>query len=249
MQVTCEIFKGTPGREGTGRFVTYTVEAEPSDMVLDVLETVYHRFDPSLAYRYACGVARCGECGMVINGEPCMACDRPVEPHLHIEPLRHLPAIRDTVIDRRQVFDHIRKNLPPAADVEDVPGKLEALGDAEAKQRIERSIRLTTCFECLICQSVCPRYLTDSDGFPGPLGLLMLAQMEENPAQAAIGGEWRRMLTAACLRCGKCVRHCPASKEPLKLALDLLGCAPRRAVRASFSEAGEVLVQEVPRDA
>ena len=90
MKIQCEIFKGVPGSENGG-FVTYMVDAEPNDMVLDVLESIYHQFDPTLAYRYACGIVRCGECAMRINGEPCMACDRKVEPALRIEPLNHLP--------------------------------------------------------------------------------------------------------------------------------------------------------------
>ena len=245
MQIQCEIFKSAPRETGKGQFVTYTVDAEPSDMVLDVLETIYHKYDPTLSYRYACGVARCGECAMVINGEPCMACDKAVEPVLRIEPLHHLPVIKDTVIHRRKVFDHIHEILPEAGNIENISQSLEALDEKKAKEKIENSIRLTTCFECLICQSECPRYLQDGDGFPGPLGLLMLAQMRENPAQKPISEHWQEMLTASCLHCGKCLRHCPASQKPLEFALSLLRCSPKRSVRVMTSPAGKTEVREV----
>ena len=246
MQVKCEIYKNVSGQNG--QFVTYIVEAEPSDMVLDILETIYREFDPDLGYRYACGIARCGECAMVINGEPCMACDKLAEPYLRIEPLRHLPIVKDTVIDRRRIFDHIKSILPPAEDLDGLPECLYTLDEQTASVKIENSIRLTTCYECLICQSKCPRYLSQSDDFPGPFGLLLYAQMLENPAQNPVEQSWTDWVTANCLHCGKCVRYCPADRNPLRYALQLLGCEPPKTVRVSASASGVPYVQEVSFD-
>lgn len=243
MRITCEIWKGTD--ETDGGFVTYEFEADPGDMVLDALETIYHEFDPTLSYRYACGIARCGECAMMINGVPYLACEKKVEPFMRIEPLRHLPLIKDTVIDRRKVFDHIQDLLPEACDVEEITQSLQKIDEKTAKEKIENSIRLTNCYECMICQAMCPRYREDGEDFPGPLGLLILMQMRENPAQRAFAKEWETMLSASCLSCGKCMRYCPAEKKPLRLALDLLECAPGTAVRYTCAGHGDVQIQEV----
>ena len=114
MKIQCEIWKAVPDRVQEGNFVTYELEAEPNDPVLDALVSIYQQYDPTLSFRYACGVARCGECAMLINGEPHMACDKAVEPSLRIEPLPRLPLIKDNVIDRRYLFAHIREILPKA---------------------------------------------------------------------------------------------------------------------------------------
>lgn len=243
MHITCEIWKGTD--EANGGFVTYQLEADAGDMVLDALETIYHEFDPALSYRYACGIARCGECAMVVNGVPYLACEKKVEPFMRIEPLQRLPRIKDTVIDRRKVFDHIDRLLPQACDIEDMVRNLQMIDDATAKEDIENSIRLTNCYECMICQSMCPRYLEDGTDFPGPLGLLILMQMRENPAQKPFGKEWEAMLSASCLSCGKCMRYCPAEKKPLRLALELLDRSPKTAVRYFYDGNGEQHIQEV----
>ena len=227
MEVKCEIYKAVPEDEGKGDFVSHTIVMEPSDTVLDLLTVIYQQYDPTLSFRYACGVVRCGECAMLVNGKPCMACDKAVEPVIRIEPLPRLPLIKDVVIDRRFVFDHIRRILPPASDVENILEQFESFDDETAHVMIENSIRLTTCFECLICQSSCPRYHWKSDRFPGPFGLLLLAQMKENPAQSPISDEVLEEMTADCLRCGRCVQCCPADKRPLELGLSILNLSPR----------------------
>ncbi len=243
MRITCEIWKGTD--EADGGFVTYEFETDPGNMVLDALETIYHEFDPTLSYRYACGIARCGECAMMVNGVPYLACEKKVEPFMRIEPLRRLPLIKDTVIDRRKVFDHIQDLLPEARDVEEIAQSLQKIDEKTAKEKIENSIRLTNCYECMICQAMCPRYREDGEDFPGPLGLLILMQMRENPAQRAFSKEWETMLSASCLSCGKCMRYCPAEKKPLRLALDLLERAPGTAVRYTCGGYRDARIQEV----
>lgn len=228
MKIKCDVWKSFSQGENSGTFVTYELDVEPNDMVLDVLIQIYQRYDPSLSFRYSCGIARCGECAMLINGVPSMACDRIVESELRIEPLHRLPIIKDLVIDRRQVFDHIYEILPTSENIKNLPSCLYNIEEHTAREKIENSIRLTTCFECLICQSCCPRYTIYSDNFPGPLGLLMLAQMLENPSHKPISDQEIDKLTKPCLSCGLCVKYCPAIRKPLNLALSLLNCAPKR---------------------
>jgi succinate dehydrogenase/fumarate reductase iron-sulfur protein len=236
MKIQCDIFKSDTSGTGKGKFVTYLVDADPSDTVLDVLIQIYHEQDPSLAFRFACGVAKCGECALSVNDIPCMACDKMVEPLMKIEPLNKLPVIKDLAVDRRHIYNQIHRMLPSAADFEDIPAHLQAFTPEDAHSRIENSIRLTNCFECMICQSNCPRYTPSRDGFVGPLGLLMLAQMHENPAQIPIDGAVLEELTTYCLRCGKCAKFCPAKEKPLILGLSLLGCAPKKYIRVLLTK-------------
>lgn len=240
MKIDCHILKANATGREAGHFVHYVIEAAPNDTVLDVLTTVYQQYEPDLAFRFACGVARCGECGLLVNGQPCLACDRIVEPELRIEPLGNMPVVRDTVVNRRHVFDQIERILPKGQTVDDMSGYEDDAGH----EKIENSIRLTTCYECMICQSVCPRYLAGSDMFAGPLGLLFLAQRQENPAAVSVPEDKVKEITYFCAHCGKCMKYCPAERKPLTLALNLLGCKTGEYYRVNLTEDGPVVQKQ-----
>lgn len=222
MKIKCDVFKFDPDSGMQGKFVTYMLEMEPSDTVLDALMQIYQDYDPALAFRYACGVVRCGECAMRVNGDPCLACEKSVEPEMRIEPLDNLPLIKDLVVDRRGVFDRIFKRLPRLSGVAATKAKLRNLDLKAAKESIEQSVQLSKCFECLICQSSCPIYAGEEETFVGPLGLLWLAQMSVNPANESIPSAEVKQLLAPCLRCGACSAKCPAEDDLISCALEIL---------------------------
>ena len=65
-----------------------------------------------------------------------MACDKAVEPVLRIEPLHHLPVIKDTVIHRRKVFDHIHEILPEAGNIENISQSLRRWMRKKQKRKL-----------------------------------------------------------------------------------------------------------------
>ena len=195
---------------------------EPSDTVLDALKEIYQNHDSALAFRYACGVVRCGECAMLVNGSPCLACDKSVEPVMKIGPLSNLPLIKDLVVDRRGVFDQVYGLLPQLSGIEEKKAGLRSLDPKAAKESIEQSIQLSKCFECLICQSSCPIYADESGTFVGPLGLLWLAQMCVNPVSKPIPSEKVGQTLAPCIHCSACSENCPAEDDLMSFALDVL---------------------------
>jgi len=222
MKVQCDVFKCNPDSDTEGKFTTYTLDVEPSDTVLDALVQIYQDYDSALAFRYACGVVRCGECAMLVNGSPCLACEKSVEPEMKIEPLPNLPLIKDLVVDRRGAFDQVFKLLPRLSGIEETKARLRSLDPEAAKKSIEQSVQLSKCFECLICQSSCPIYARESDTFVGPLGLLWLAQMCANPANEPIPTAEVQQALAPCLHCGACSEKCPAEDDLISFALDVL---------------------------
>ena len=42
--------------------------------ILDALDLLKGDFDPTIAYRWSCRMEVCGSCGMVVNGQPRLAC-------------------------------------------------------------------------------------------------------------------------------------------------------------------------------
>ena len=72
--------------------------------------------DPSLSFRYACRIAMCGSCGMVINGREGLACKTVLADlkagEITLRPLNHLPIIKDLGVDMDPFFDQYVEGMP-----------------------------------------------------------------------------------------------------------------------------------------
>ena len=102
--VELEVLRYSPETDREPHFQRYAVECPEEWVVLDALNLVKETVDPTLSYRWSCHMAVCGSCGMMINGEPKLACKaflRDYQGPIRVEPLRHFPIERDlvTVID------------------------------------------------------------------------------------------------------------------------------------------------------
>ena len=51
MEVTVKIFRYNPEKDQRGNYVTYKIEADPNDRVLDVLEHIKGKTDGALSFR------------------------------------------------------------------------------------------------------------------------------------------------------------------------------------------------------
>jgi succinate dehydrogenase/fumarate reductase iron-sulfur protein len=218
MKVTCDIFRFDPDAGVDARYDTYLLDAEPTETVLDALIKIHRTLDPTLSFRFACGVVKCGECAITVNNGPCLACKKMVEAEMKIDPLPNLPIIKDLVVDRRKVFDRIFKLSPRLSGARKERDRLISLDP----QTVDRYVHLTKCFECLVCQSSCPVVADMADKFVGPLGLLWLSQMSLKPGNEAIPRQEIASSLDLCQRCGICSDVCPCSDDILKLALGVL---------------------------
>ena len=178
MKVKCDVWRFDTDAGVDGRYDTYVLDVDPTETVLGILVKINHDFDACLAFRFACGVIKCGECAVQVNGSPCLACEKVVEEEMKIRPLAELPLIKDLVIDRRSVLGQILKLIPGLSGIKEGAG-LRGLNPTDT----DKFVRMTKCFECLMCQSVCPVRADMKEKFVGPLGLLWLGQMSLDPAK------------------------------------------------------------------
>ena len=58
------------GNAHGGDYRSYSVPAQESQTVLDVVTWIQQHAEPTLTYRFACRVGMCGSCAMMVNGEP-----------------------------------------------------------------------------------------------------------------------------------------------------------------------------------
>ncbi len=129
----------------------YAMRVRENQTILDVLLDLAAEHDPGLAFRRACRSGICGACGLLVNGQPRLACETLVSQvsdggAIALSPLPHFRVMKDLVVDIDQFLDSLRGVVPwlvldPAYD-----GRMR---HADV-QRLEKS---TECILCGICQA------------------------------------------------------------------------------------------------
>jgi len=172
MQVTLKIFRYNPEVDQEFHYETYTLEAEPTDRVLDVLELVKGHHDGSLAFRRSCAHGVCGSDAMRINGRNYLACKtlvRDVGNKITIEPILGLKVLKDLIVDMEPFFDNYKKMLPYFVNDSPLPADgRERLQSPEQRARFDDS---TKCILCAACTTSCPSYWAN-DEYYGPAAIV-----------------------------------------------------------------------------
>src|SRR2546423_8585167 len=88
------------GDASGGRFVDYWVEAEPEEVVLDVIHRLQATQTGDLAVRWNCKAGKCGSCSAEINGKPQLMCMTRMNlfergATITVAPMRTFPIVRD----------------------------------------------------------------------------------------------------------------------------------------------------------
>ena len=203
-------------QEVAGAKNTFIVSVEDGATVLQALQYIYERLDPTLAFEYSCRYGRCGLCGMIVNERPVLACTAFIRAEeINIKPLANLPLVRDLVVDRNPLDAFLKEqsiyyaanrgeaaagfglvNVSPHFDPVRIPGGL---------------VKLSSCLECLCCHSACSNLDpkgANLEGFAGPFIFLKLAQLHLDPRDHVDRkAQARRLGIEKCLSCQGC--YCP----------------------------------------
>ena len=164
MKVTVKILRFDPEKDKAPHYQTYTVpDAEPNDLILDLLECIRGYQDGSLAFRRSCAHGICGSDAMRINGRNRLACKTLVKDlgtdFITIEPILGLPVEKDLIVDMEPFFEHYRSVLPyfmcPDDPVEDGRERVQT------PQQRERYDDTTKCILCAACTTSCPSFWAD----------------------------------------------------------------------------------------
>ncbi len=172
MQVTLKIFRYNPEKDKTFHYETYSLEAEETDRVLDLLEKVKGYHDGTLSFRRSCAHGVCGSDAMRINGRNYLACKvlvRDVGAKLTIEPILGLKVMKDLIVDMEPFFDNYKKVLPYF--INDNPLPADGLERRQSPQERARFDDTTKCILCAACTTSCPSYWA-SDDYLGPAALV-----------------------------------------------------------------------------
>lgn len=211
MKVRVKIRRFNPEKDRKPYWHEYTVDAAPTDRVLDLLVQIKGYQDGSLTFRRSCAHGVCGSDALVINGRNRLACKELVQDvgkHIVIEPLRGLPVIKDLAVDMEPFFRKYR-SIKPFLMNDDPPPYNERLQSPEARARFDET---TKCILCAACTTSCPSFWAN-DSYVGPAAIVQAHRFifddRDQGAQVRLAllaesdGVWR------CRTVYNCVEACP----------------------------------------
>ncbi len=148
----------------------HRVEYEPDMNVISVLQkiaaqsrTAEGRQVAPVAWECNCLEEVCGACTMVINGRVRQACTALVDRllgdnprQIELRPMSKFPVIRDLVVDRRRMFETLKKieAWVPVDSYYDMGS-----GPRQSQENQEMAYVLSKCMTCGCCLEACPQYL------------------------------------------------------------------------------------------
>ena len=236
---TEEASDATAGRS-SAFFQEFAVEVDPSARVLDALLEVQADQDATLAFRRRCGHGVCGSDAMTMNGQSGLACKTLIREVaaadgavVTIEPLRHLPALRDLIVDQETFFHRYRVVKPYLIAAGPGPER-ERPQTEEERARISDA---TNCILCGACLSACP-VLDENRAFLGSAAIVQAWRFDADSRDAGFVGRLDALdapdAVWACANHYECTRACPRGIKITRLIN-----ATKRQIRAHRSAQAE----------
>ena len=207
--------------------------------VMEALFQFQEKLDDSLAFHYSCRGAVCGTCAMLINKVPRLACRTQVksllkgelkvsiipypaigetvpwnsEEEILVEPLPHLPVIRDLIVNMDTFFRYYRF-IEPVFRPSTANPEEEQIMDPAAVKKLEV---YTNCILCAACHGACP-VVGQNPGYLGPAALAKLYRFRIDPREVEDDSTLKRADIPdgwwACELYGNCNRVCPKDIPP-----------------------------------
>jgi succinate dehydrogenase / fumarate reductase iron-sulfur subunit len=218
--VTFRVFRYSADSPAEPRFDTYKLAVAPGTTVLSALFQIRRECDSTLAFRFSCRGAVCGNCAMTINGRCSLACRTQVAslpgPEVIIEPLPNLHVIRDLVVDMGPFWDKYRQIQPWLHAA--VQAEEEKSDHRQSPADFARIESLANCILCACCYGAC-RVLRRQPEYLGPAILAKLARFEEDtrdhrPAAALAAVDDEEEGAWGCDMHHRCSDVCPKDAGP-----------------------------------
>jgi succinate dehydrogenase / fumarate reductase, iron-sulfur subunit len=230
--ITFRVQRNDPAA-GFSEFQDFVVPVQGSLTVLEALFDIQEKQDPSLAFRYCCRSSICGSCAMYINGRYRLACQTNIS-HLEaelvtVEPLPHVPVVRDLVWDMDDFFDKYEYIKPWLIHNSQTP-ETELLQSPHDRTFLTMPV---DCILCASCYSACPS-VWGEEHYLGPAALLKAYRFEVDSRDEAYKERLPRFDNERgvyrCHTITNCVEACPKELNPTEGIQWLKQAAVRRRV-------------------
>jgi succinate dehydrogenase / fumarate reductase iron-sulfur subunit len=173
LKLKVKILRFDPERDKKAHWVTYDVEAQPGDRVVDVINEIKWYQEPGLTFRRSCLHGICGSDAMLINGRNRLACKTLVRDvakdggTISIEPIRGLKVEKDLLVDMEPFFDAYRAIMPYFINESPAPAAERLQSEAEADLMAHSS----NCILCACCTTSCPIFWVNGS-YLGPAAIV-----------------------------------------------------------------------------
>ena len=226
MDVQLRIRRFNPEMDHEPHWEEYTVEAEPTDRVLDLLHQVKWYQDGTLTFRRSCAHGVCGSDAMLINGRNRLACEMLVKDagdKITVEAIRSLPVIKDLLVDMAPFWDKYTAVMPFLVN-DEIPDDGKERRQSPADRELYEDT--SKCILCAACTTACPVFWTNPD-YVGPAAIVNAhrfimdsrdhAHEERLQIMADADGVWR------CRTVFNCVEACPRGINITRAIMEVVG--------------------------
>jgi succinate dehydrogenase / fumarate reductase iron-sulfur subunit len=216
-----KVYRWTPDDGKNPSVDTFEIDLDRcGPMVLDALIKIKNEIDPTLTFRRSCREGICGSCAMNIDGGNTLACLKPiadVKAAVKINPLPHMPVVKDLVPDLNGIYAQLR-SIDPWLKADTAPPP-----DSERRQSKEERAKIDGLWECILCfccTTSCPSYWWNGDRYLGPAVLLQAYRWIADSRDEATGERLDALEDPFKLyRCHtimNCSQTCPKGLNPAK---------------------------------
>ncbi len=173
MEITLRLFRYNPELgQKKPTYQNFTLQVDPTDRILDLLEEVKAHHDPTLSFRRSCAHGVCGSDAMRINGRNALACKVLVgdlgTDKVTVEPLLGLRVIKDFIVDMDPFFKSYRSIMPYLVTNEKPQDGKEYIQSVEQRERFDNT---TKCILCAACTTSCPSFWSNHQ-YVGPAAIV-----------------------------------------------------------------------------
>lgn len=227
---TFKVYRWSPDDAENPRLDTYEIDlSKCGPMVLDALIHIKDNVDSTLTFRRSCREGVCGSCAMNIDGLNTLACTKAIEDvsgEVSINPLPHMPVMKDLVPDLTVPYAQLA-SVEPWMKADTPPPSRERLqshADANVLNGDDGK-GPAACILCFCCSTSCPSYWWNGDRFLGPAVLLQAYRWLADTRDEAKGERLDQLEDPFKLyRCHtimNCTNTCPKGLNPAKAIAEI----------------------------
>ncbi len=224
-----------PGSDSRPRYQEYRIPYRNDMVVLDGLNYIKDRVDPTLAFRWSCRMGICGSCGADVNGHPKLTCGTYVREFrrgvVTVDPLANFPIIKDLVVDFDDFLNKLASVTPYIVRKEEGDLKQEYI---QYPEDVEAYRQQSLCINCMLCYAACPVFAA-SPGFVGPAASALALRYIRDTRDEGADERLARLNTKSgvweCTFVGECSVACPKGVDPAAAIQTLKFLATTRHMR------------------
>ena len=208
-----------PERDEEPHYQDYRIPYTDDMVVLDGLNYIKDKVDPTLTYRWSCRMGICGSCGASINGTPRLTCGTFIKEvrgrTVVVDPMPNFPILKDLVVDFDDFLEKLLEIKPFIVREKEKP-----LAEGEYIQfpeDIEAYRQQSMCINCMLCYAACPVF-GGSEHFIGPaasaLAYRYIRDSRDEGADARLDVLSTKTGIWECTFVGECSVVCPKDVAP-----------------------------------